>query len=72
MEILRKWRDERELTVEEAGRLAGISGPHWSRYETGARRIPAERAFALAEITGIPREQLRPDIFVPKPKEAAE
>lgn len=34
-------------------------------------QVPAERIFKVSEITGIPLEQLRPDLF-PKPAEAGE
>lgn len=32
------------------------------------KRIPAERMIAIETVTGIPREQLRPDLFVPRRK----
>ena len=32
------------------------------------RRVPAERVLKVAEITGIPKEKLRPDLY---PQEAA-
>lgn len=66
MEVLRKWRNENALTVEDAGRIVGVSAAQWSRYETGARRIPAERAPEIERLTGISREKLRPDIFTTK------
>lgn len=33
-------------------------------------RVPAERCIAVEAITGIPREQLRPDIYPPKSETA--
>jgi DNA-binding transcriptional regulator YdaS (Cro superfamily) len=68
MDELRKWREnlpEGYRTLEAAGRLLGITGPQMYRYETGRRRIPAERCKAFAAATGIPVELLRPDVFGP-------
>lgn len=62
MENLRAWRRERNLNIEAAGDLVGVSGVQWSRYETGKRRIPAESLQAISEITGIPPHELRPDM----------
>lgn len=65
MEQLRTWRSRQGLSVEAAGALIGISGPSWHRYETGRRRLPAERVLDIERITGISRHELRPDIFGP-------
>ena len=62
MEQLRDWRKARGITVEEAGKLVGVSGVQWHRYETGARRISSEKVPAVACATGIPAEELRPDL----------
>lgn len=37
----------------------------------GWRRVPAERVFEVADITGIPVNELRPDITKAKPQVAA-
>lgn len=42
----------------------GVTAVQVSRYETGLKRIPAEKAVAIEKEFGIPRERLRPDIFV--------
>lgn len=36
------------------------------------RRIPAERVIEIERETGIPRFELRPDIYPPEPLEAAQ
>jgi DNA-binding transcriptional regulator YdaS (Cro superfamily) len=68
MDELRKWRlglPENQRTLAAAGRLLGISEVQMHRYETGQRRIPAERADDFEKITGIPCTVLRPDVFKP-------
>jgi DNA-binding transcriptional regulator YdaS (Cro superfamily) len=45
--------------VGKLAALLGIKGP--SLYSW--RRIPAERVLQLERITGIPKEELRPDLF---------
>ena len=65
MEQLRAWRLNRPdgRTLEAASRLLGVSAVQLSRYESGARRIPAERVPAISRVTGIAPELLRPDVF---------
>lgn len=62
MEKIRQWRASREISIEEAGRLVGVSGVQWHRYETGARQISSKRIAAVSRITGIPPVELRPDL----------
>ena len=69
MDQLRDWRKAREISVDEAGRLVGVSGVQWHRYEAGTRRIAVDKVAAVARITGIAPHELRPDladIFAPK------
>lgn len=73
MEKLRKWRQslpEHQRTLAAAGRLLGISEVQMYRYETGQRRIPAERVMKFETITGVPRHVLRPDVFPAAPRKA--
>lgn len=78
MEKIRQWRSERAISIDEAGALVGVSGVQWHRYETGARKVSADKVPAVSRLTGIPPQELRPDlaaIFGPAPrptKEAAE
>jgi DNA-binding transcriptional regulator YdaS (Cro superfamily) len=46
-------------TGNELARKIGISPQALSQWE----RVPAERVVAVERATGVPREQLRPDIF---------
>lgn len=62
MEKLKTWRLGRGLNLDEAGQLVGVSGVQWHRYETGARRISSEKTPTISRVTGIPPEQLRPDL----------
>ena len=52
--------------------LASALGHHRQAvYRWG--RIPAERVIEIEQLTGVPREELRPDIFLaPRPKRALE
>ncbi|MDX0124459.1 helix-turn-helix domain-containing protein [Sinorhizobium medicae] len=73
MHPLKKWREglpvgQRSLQAV-AGRL-GVTEAQVSRYESGKRKIPAEKLDRYEKITGIPRYVLRPDIFLPASDEA--
>ncbi len=64
MDQLRTWRKSLGIkSLEQAGLLLGVSAVQMHRYEAGTRRIPAERVLDVARITGIPKEELRPDLF---------
>ena len=73
MDALREWRLSLpdNQTLEAAGKLLGISAVQMHRYETGQRKVPPTRAAEFEEITGIPREELRPDVFGPAKKKTA-
>lgn len=62
MEKIRAWRRERKISIEEAGKLVGVSGVQWSRYETGKRRVSTGHLQAVSEVTGIAPQELRPDL----------
>jgi DNA-binding XRE family transcriptional regulator len=67
---LRAWRLKRERAGLEwsqvwAAELFGVGRHTWIRWEQGD--IPAERVLELSDRTGIPRAQLRPDLFGPRP-----
>jgi transcriptional regulator with XRE-family HTH domain len=63
MEKIRTWRTARDLSIDEAGSMVGVSGVQWHRYESGKRRVPAEKVQLISKITGIPPHELRPDVF---------
>ena len=69
MTELRKYLDgERGRGISLSAELGVTPGAIWQWAES---QVPAERIFKVSEITGIPLEQLRPDLF-PKPAEAGE
>lgn len=61
--LLKDWRASAKMSAEDAARQANVSLPTWSRWETGARRVPAERVVEIARVTGISRHELRPDLY---------
>jgi DNA-binding transcriptional regulator YdaS (Cro superfamily) len=68
MKALRDWREQLPpgaRTLDAAGELLGVTGVQMYRYERDLRRIPPEKVRAIAVITGIPEDVLRPDVFGP-------
>lgn len=65
MEKLREWRGVRK--TEEVAAQLRVTPAMWSRWETGARPIPANRVLDIEKLTGVSRHELRPDIFGPAP-----
>jgi DNA-binding transcriptional regulator YdaS (Cro superfamily) len=63
--------DIREIIKQGGGpaSLARALGCHHTSI-SGWRRVPAERVPAVAAITGIPRHEIRPDLYE-APQEAA-
>lgn len=55
--------------LTRAARALGIMNPSVIANWRTRGRVPAERVLEVERITGIPREQLRPDIFGPPPGE---
>jgi len=68
---IRKYRAANNLTAECVASWFGLSEVTLRSYENGARKIPPEFAVAFEARTGVPRHELRPDIFVAPTKEAA-
>lgn len=60
---LKAWREAQNKLVSEAAKLGGITPGTWSKYENGRLRISGERCVDLERRLGIPREDLRPDLF---------
>lgn len=61
------------ITAAEAARATGFPYPTVWRHLTGARGVSPEAALRYEAALGIPREHLRPDIFLPltPPRDAA-
>jgi len=65
MHPIREYRLKQPIPLRQsdiADKL-GVSAVQVSRYESGLKRIPAEKAVVIEKLFGIPRERLRPDIF---------
>lgn len=60
---LTTYRASRRLTLEKFADMAGVNKSTVLRWEAGTTPIPLDRLEKLELITGIPREQLRPDVF---------
>jgi DNA-binding transcriptional regulator YdaS (Cro superfamily) len=61
------------MVVAQAGGLHALGRMLGIRYQSvqSWKRIPADRVLAIELATGIPREQLRPDLYVPAPESRA-
>lgn len=56
------------------GALAGMLGvrqSHISNWLNRDKRVPAARVLSIEEATGVPRHELRPDIYPPNEYRAA-
>jgi DNA-binding transcriptional regulator YdaS (Cro superfamily) len=58
---LRDYRFRERVTLEELGARLGVFKSTVMRWEK--RRIPAERVLDIERVTGVPRTQLRPDLY---------
>lgn len=58
---LRAFRDTAKMTLADVGKRLGVHKTTVLRWEEG--KIPAERALAISEATGIPMVELRPDLY---------
>jgi len=56
--FLRQWREDENLTVEEAACRAGFGKSIWTKIERGQKRVALETLFALSNLTGRTMEDL--------------
>lgn len=63
MDDLKTFRASHNMTLAELGRLVGVSRGTVFRWEDGSRKIGIKLLNKVSEVTAIPRERLRPDIF---------
>lgn len=63
-----QFRCSKGLTLEALGRQFSVDKSTVLRWET--RRVPADRVLDVERITGIPRAQLRPDLYASEVKRA--
>jgi DNA-binding transcriptional regulator YdaS (Cro superfamily) len=66
---LKDWRASTGRSAEDVANSAGVTLAMWSRWETGARQLPADRVLDIEALTGVSRHDLRPDVFGPAPKQ---
>lgn len=59
--VLSQYRTDNGLTQKHLADLLGVQPPAVCKWES--KRIPAERVLDVARITGIPKEELRPDLY---------
>ena len=58
---LRKYRSAEGKRLDDLAGPLGVNKSTLSRWERG--RVPSERVVEVETLTGIPRQELRPDIF---------
>lgn len=57
------FRKDQKLTLDAAASLFGVNRTTILRWEQGEVPIPVKRLEQIERTTGIPRRELRPDIF---------
>lgn len=67
LRVYRTKRNDPPLTLEQLGDMFGVNKSTVLRWEGG--QVPAERVLEVERATGIPRHELRPDLY-PEPAEA--
>jgi len=60
---LKEWRSRKGLNQEAAAQQLGLKAPTLCRFEKGNRRPSPRLAKKISEKTGIPKSELRPDIW---------
>lgn len=72
MSELKELRERADLSQRAIAELLGVTVASVSRWENGKRRIAAEIAVQIDRVTDgrIPKESLRPDLFVTSPAPA--
>lgn len=73
LKVLKDYRTGRGLTQDALAKELGVHAITVSRWETGARQIETDLVPRIAEKTGIPPSDLRPDLAsIINPIEAAQ
>lgn len=63
MNAILKYRQDHALTQEQLAEQLGITKASICRFERGERKPSVKRVDEITKITGIPRHELRPDIW---------
>lgn len=61
--LLKNWRIENGKNQKEAGEAVGVERVTWWRWEKQGSPVDIAILAKVSEVTGIPRQELRPDIF---------
>lgn len=61
---LAAYRKSGKLTQAELAQRLGVRPPALCKWER--KRVPAERVLEVERITGVPRQELRPDLYPPE------
>jgi transcriptional regulator with XRE-family HTH domain len=67
MNVLAKFRESKGLTQEQVGEILGTTKATVSRWETEKRRPDPAMAVEIEKKLGIPRHELRPDLYAESP-----
>lgn len=63
MNVFLKYRQDHDLTQEALAEQLGITKASICRFERGDRKPSVKRVDEITKITGIPRHELRPDVW---------
>ncbi|WP_394230570.1 helix-turn-helix domain-containing protein [Shewanella colwelliana] len=63
MNCLKRYREKFSLTQVDLGELLGFKQGTIANLENGRRKLDATKVKHVSDITGIPKHQLRPDLF---------
>jgi DNA-binding XRE family transcriptional regulator len=58
-----RWRVSQKLTQEAVAAKLGVNRVVWHRWENEVRPVSASCCLAVEQLTGIPRYELRPDLY---------
>jgi transcriptional regulator with XRE-family HTH domain len=62
MNAIRKYRKAKGMTLVQLAEKLELSPSSLSRWETG-KKVPAEAVKRVAEVTGLKRKEIRPDLY---------
>jgi transcriptional regulator with XRE-family HTH domain len=68
-QTLRHLLEKKGLRLADLAKLTGLEKSTITRWDQG--RVPAERVLEVEQLTGIPRGEIRPDIYPPQENGAA-
>ena len=72
MNALERFRIHSKLSFQALAVLLGVDRGRAFQWCKGTRTLPAERVVSIEAATGVPRAELRPDLYVPAPVKAVE